>query len=348
MPAQPKKINILSLDGGGIRGIITCVILRYIEQELQRIHDPNAKLGDYFDLVAGSSTGALITAIILHPNDHKKAKYTIDKALELYAKKGNDIFNVNLWEKIINPFGLFNEKISEQALEQNLQEFFADLELNQLIKPCVITSYDTENRCVKIFNTLDGSTPVDNFYVKDVCRATTAAPTYFEPAHITSLYGQKFSLIDGGVYANNPALCAYAEARKVPFSKVLNKPEKPNFPTIKQMFIVSISTGTIVESYSYEDFKHAGKIEWVQPIIDMLLSSNAESVDYQLRQMYKSLGARNQKNYYRLSPDLHKASPEMDNVTPENIENLIQAALCYIDDHRETLDEIVKKLIKNQ
>ena len=61
-----KKIRVLSLDGGGIRGIITAVVLKYIQEELQRIDNPNAKIGDYFDLVAGSSTGGLLTAILLY------------------------------------------------------------------------------------------------------------------------------------------------------------------------------------------------------------------------------------------------------------------------------------------
>ena len=68
-----KKIRILSLDGGGIRGIITCVILKYIEEQLQKQDHPNAKIGDYFDLVAGTSTGGLITALLLFPDGSKKA-----------------------------------------------------------------------------------------------------------------------------------------------------------------------------------------------------------------------------------------------------------------------------------
>ncbi len=111
-----KKITILSLDGGGIRCVISCIILRYIEEQLQKYH-PENNLGDYFDLVAGSSTGGLITSILLYPGEKGKAKYSIQKGLELYSEKGGDIFQVSFWEKLINPFGLFNEKISEEALE---------------------------------------------------------------------------------------------------------------------------------------------------------------------------------------------------------------------------------------
>ncbi len=343
-----QKITILSLDGGGIRGIITCVILKYIEEQLQKLESPTAKLGDYFDMIAGSSTGGLIAAILLFPNETNSAKYSIDNALQLYAQKGNSIFNVSIWQQLLNPFGLFNEKISEQALEKQLHSFFDKLELKQLIKPCAITSYDISNRCVKIFNTLDGINAIDNFYVKDICRATSAAPTYFEPAQIASLYGQKFTLIDGGVYANNPALCAYAEARKINFSTVLHNTTKPDYPNVNDMLLVSVSTGSILKPYSFNYLKDAGKIKWIKPLVDMLLSANAEAVHYQISQLFNGLGPHNRRNYYRLNPSLKDAAPEMDNVTPTNIEALIQAGYSYIDQHKKQLNDIVKKLIKNK
>lgn len=343
-----KKITILSLDGGGIRGIISCIILKYIEEELQRLDNPNAKLGDYFDLVAGSSTGGLITSIILYPTETRKAKYSIQKGLELYSEKGGNIFQVSFWEKLINPFGLLSEKISEESLEKNLNEFFGNLELKDLTKPCLITSYDIENRRAKLFNSVDANLATDNFLVKNICRATAAAPTYFSPARIKSVYGQYFSLIDGGVFANNPALCAYAEARKLFFSEIFKNHQKPNCPSVNDMIIISIGTGAESKPYSYKKLESAGKLAWINPIIDILLSANAETVDYQLSQMFQTLGSRNQKNYYRINPSLRNASPTMDNVKKDNIENLIQAGLSYIDENKELLNQIIQKLIKNK
>ena len=341
-----KKIRILSLDGGGIRGIITCVILRYIEEQLQKLDNPNAKIGDYFDLIAGSSTGGLLAGILLFPDNSKNAKFSIETALDLYAKKGDSIFNVSFWKEIINPFGLFNEKISQRNLERQLEDVFGNLELKDLIKPCLITSYDITQRKAKFFCSHEAGSPLENFHVKDVCRATSAAPTYFEPAKIKSLYDQEFTLIDGGVYANNPSLCAYAEARKIPFSKILNDSEKVDYPEINDMVLVSIGTGEVLKPYTFEKFENAGKIKWITPLIDILLSANAETVNYLLTKMYGTLGTRNQKNYYRLMPQLRNASSEMDDTSNKNIFELIQAGLYYIDQNRESLNEIAKKLIK--
>lgn len=341
-----KKIRILSLDGGGIRGIITCVILKFIEEQLQKHDHPDAKLGDYFDLIAGSSTGGLIAAILLFPDENNKAKFSVQEALTLYAEKGETIFNVSFWEHIINPFGLFNEKISETNLEKQLEEFFGTLELKNFVKPCLITSYDIDARKAKFFTSHEANMPIENFYVKDVCRATAAAPTYFEPAKISSFYNQEFTLIDGGVFANNPALCAYAEARKIDFQKVLNNPEKTNFPTINDMIIISVGTGTVLKSYKYEDFDNAGKLKWISPLIDILLSANVETVDYHLQKMFETLGPRNTQNYHRLMPDLRNASPEMDKTTKRNIKELIQAGLFFVEQNQEELRTIAKKLIK--
>jgi len=342
-----KKIRILSLDGGGIRGIITCVILKYIEEQLQKLDNPNAKIGDYFDLIAGTSTGGILAAILLFPDSDKKAKYSVETALDLYAKHGETIFNVSFWQQLINPFGLFNEKISQRALERQLQEVFGKLEIKDFIKPCLITSYDIFHRKAKFFTSHEANSDLENFYAKDACRATSAAPTYFEPAKIKSLYGQEFTLIDGGVYANNPALCAYAEARKIEFSKVLQHPAKKDYPKISDMIIVSIGTGEVLKPYNFRQFENAGKVKWIQPLIDILLSANVETTDYHLRKMYETLGARNRQNYHRLMPSLKNASPEMDDVSSKNIYELIQSGLAYIDQHREELNEIAKKLIKH-
>ena len=343
-----KKIRILSLDGGGIRGIITCVILKYIEEQLRKLDHPEAKIGDYFDLIAGSSTGGLITALLLFPNTEGNAKFSIQEALELYAKKGDAIFNVRFWEQLLNPFGLFNEKISQKHLEKQLAEVFGTTQLKDLVKPSLITAYDIQSRKAKFFCSHEAHVPLENFHLKDVCRATSAAPTYFEPAKIKSLYNQEHILVDGGVYANNPALCAFAEARKLPFSELLNDHEKVDYPKVNDLILVSIGTGQVLKPYAFKDFENAGKLKWISPLIDILLTANAETVDYYLEQMFASLGPRNQKNYHRLMPDLRNASPEMDDTSSKNIEALIQAGLTYVDENREVLETIAKKLVRNK
>ena len=95
-------------------------------------------------------------------------------------------------------------------------------------------------------------------------------------------------------------------------------------------------------------FENAGKLKWIEPLIDILLSANAETVDYQLSQMINTLGKRNRQNYYRINPSIKNASSEMDDVQKENIEALIQAGLSYVDENKEVLHQLAQKLIKNK
>lgn len=342
-----KKVRILSLDGGGIRGIIPGVILGYIEKQLQIRDHSNRKIGDYFDFIAGTSTGGILACAYLMPGANGQAKYAADDALNIYLKEGGDIFHRNVMKKIFSGFGFFDEKYSAVELEKDLKSFFGEGMLADFIKPCLITAYELTSRNAHFFNSADASDPLYNFKVHDIARATSAAPTYFEPALIYSQAGQAFSLIDGGVFANNPSLCAYAEVRKLKFSEILKNTDKPDYPSAKDMLIVSVGTGTVKRPYHYKDFENAGEIKWLQPIIDILMSGNAETVDYQLMQMYRTLEPADQKDYYRLEPSLREALPDMDLATLENLENLKQAGLWFIDKNKAILDEIVGKILAN-
>lgn len=343
-----KKVSILSIDGGGIRGILPGTILTHLEKLLQKKSDRELKIGDYFDFVAGTSTGGILSCIYLVPDENGKAKYSAEDALNLYLKNGQAIFNRSLLHKVTSAGGILHEKFSEDALYTLLTQYLGDETLDRLIKPCLITSYEIADRRSFFFTSADaGEDPMYNFKVRDVARATSAAPTYFEPAHIESLDGRLYSLVDGGVFANNPALCAYAEARKINFSQIFKDNEKPDKPSAKDMVIVSIGTGSVQKPYYYKNFKDAGQIKWLEPIIDILMSGNSETVHYQLKQMYLTLEAKDQQDYYRLEPGLREACSEMDDATPENLTNLHQAGLAFIHDNAQLLDKLADKVLEN-
>jgi len=343
-----KKIRILSVDGGGIRGIIPGTILAQLERILQRRSNSDRKLGEYFDLVAGTSTGGILSCIYLMPGDDGKAKYSAQDAVDLYIKNGDAIFDRTTAQKISSVGGILHQKYSQDALYDLLTTYFGDATLDKLIKPSLITAYDITDRCAIFFTSADARMDdINNFFVRDVARATSAAPTYFSPAHIKSINKQIFSVVDGGMFANNPALCAYAEARKLNFSKLLSDPQKKDKPAAADMIIVSMGTGSVKKQYHYDDFKRAGEIKWLEPVIDILMSGNSETVAYQLTQMYLTLEPDNQKNYYRLEPSLKEACSEMDEAAPENIGNLYQAGLTFVREEIDMLEEIAKKLLDN-
>lgn len=348
MGNKKKKIRILSLDGGGIRGIIPGIILSYLEDELkQKTRNQNTSIGQYFDFMAGTSTGGILSLVYLCPDRHGNFKYGARDALSMYVNLGDDIFNLSLKKQLQSLAGLADEKYAETELENILDRFLENSKLSQALRPCLITSYDIQNRKSFFFTSADADSDVHDFLMKDVARATSAAPTYFEAARVKSLFGSPYALVDGGVFANNPSLCAYAEARGIDFSTFLKDPDKPDRPSAKDMLMVSIGTGSVKRSYAYKEFKDAGVLQWIKPLIDIMMSGNAETVDFQLRKIYETLSKKDCGDYYRIQPKLINSNSEMDRADEANIMALQEDGLLAVAEYKHVLDEIVDKLLAN-
>ena len=344
-----KKVTVLSIDGGGIRGILPGVILAHIENKLRELEGDHVRLSDYFDLIAGTSTGGILSLIYLAPGFDGRPKFTAQEAVNLYLKNGQDIFDLDFWEKVRSGWSLTDEKFDANKLEENLLKYLGDTKLSQLLKPCMITAYDIFQRKAVFFNKMDAvKNKIRDFYARDIGRATSAAPTYFEVANVKSVDGAPFYLIDGGVFANNPALCAYAEARKIDFKTELGLSNKVDKPMAKEMMILSLGTGSSDKTFLFNAARNWGAIGWILPLIDILMSGNAETVSYQLNQMFKNIPSENNRDYYRLEPSRGTADAEMDNASKENMQALEESGKLFVLNNCDMLDKIVKKLIENK
>ena len=335
-----KKVTILSIDGGGIRGIIPAMILDYIEKELRKkTENPNAILSDYFDLVAGTSTGGILACYYLHP-DRKPAS----DAINLYEKRGKEIFNRRFLR-----FGVAKEKYPATGLERALKDVMGDKTLAESLKNCIITAYDVEKRKAVLFTSPEArdETKNKNYLLRDVARATSAAPTFFQIAAVKPIMNNDEYLIDGAMYANNPVMCAIVEANKNRYESC-----RPN-PSFEDLFVVSVGTGKDKKMYDYKKAKGWGAIGWVQPVISILLSASAEVVHYQMRQLFDVAGFPD--SYVRLEPMLEDANFTMDDASEKNIARLKKDAQKFIDGEmtgndgvntKEVLDKAVDRLIE--
>lgn len=338
------KINILSIDGGGIRGILPAKALAYLENRLIA-NNKNTRLCDYFNLIVGTNTGGVIAAMITTPDSHGRPLYKAQDAVDIFAKEGGKIFDSSLWKKISSIGGVADEKYSASYLEKILDKYMGNTMLSQTVKPILITSYDIRNRAAKFFGTTDTINRSRDFLLKDICRATISAPTYFEPARITSASNTPFTLVDGGIFANNPAMTAYAEARTMNFAKIYDRDNMPSFPAAKDMFLISLGTGNVKKPYFYEDAKDWGSIQWIKPVIDMMMTSNAETVDFALKQIFSTCD--NPNDYIRLMPELLGVNSEMDDASSKNIDALLQLGDKFVADNKKILDNLANQLISN-
>lgn len=190
-----NRFQILSLDGGGIKGVFSAGVLAAIEEDL------NIKVTDHFDLIAGTSTGGIIAiglGLGLRPRE----------IVEFYLREGPKIFTHWFGLKWLQHWAW--RKFSAVPFEEALKRCYKEKRFGDSTKRLVIPSYNLGEDDVYIFRTPHHERLRRDFKVPawKVAKATSAAPTFFPCARdVDSL-----RLIDGGVWANNPTLVALAEA----------------------------------------------------------------------------------------------------------------------------------------
>ena len=295
---------ILSVDGGGIRGIIPAIILAEIEQRTRK------PIAEIFDLMAGTSTGGIVVAGLCKKDEQGNPQYSANDLVELYQEYGSYIFKSSFFRRSI--LSWFNcAQYPSKNIEYVLHKYFGDDILKNTLSNVLITSYDIQNNCPFFFK----SWKEGNIKLKDALRAATAAPTYFIPKHLKVDQIDRV-LVDGGVFANNPAACAYASGKRL-------------FPN-DDILLLSIGTGRTDRSIA--NSRRFGKIGWIKPLLHVMFASSLDAVNYQLDQVIAD-------KYIRIQSQLKIASPDMDNITSKNIKSLQQEAKAMIEDNQELMDK---------
>lgn len=315
-----RPARVLSIDGGGIRGVIPATVLAELEARTGR---PTAEL---FDLIAGTSTGAIIALALTMPGADGKPKWSAADLVELYETEGPGIFHRSLWRRLSTLSGVIAPKYSDRALDRTLEAYFGDARLSDALADVLVPAYDTERHRPFFFR----SQRARNFRNKDfplreVVRAAVGAPTYFAPVQVTNeISGRSYSLIDGGVFANNPALCAWADAQEAGVAD--------------DAVVLSLGTGSQTAPLEHDRIKGWGLRGWAPEILDVVFRGVSNTTSYQLRQL---LG---DDHYLRLQTTLDLASDKMDRATKKNLAALKDEARHLLDANDNAIDRFVGRL----
>jgi len=326
-----SRIKILSIDGGGIRGIIPAIFLAKLEEKLE------LPLSQVFDLIAGTSTGGIITLGLTTPDENNSPKYNSKDLVSFYEKFGEEIFSASFGHKIKSLGNLLQKKYDSSKLELLLKSYFGDTLLSESLCPIIITAYDIERRMAFFFKTRharDKNQPNLDFLYRDIARATSAAPTYFETYKLPSndKLIDYYPFIDGGVFANTPAMCGYVEAIKT-------------YKDMDDCILVSIGTGKLGNPIEYQKAKNWGVVNWAVPIIDVVMNGVNDTTHYQLTNLLPAVDGI--KRYYRFQIRLGEKNTKMDDASSENIRQLKLAGEAMISENENDIDNLVRLLSKN-
>ncbi len=355
MPLSDGRRALLCIDGGGIRGLIPAIILKDLERRLA-VLGKTKPLHAYFDLIVGTSTGGIIAAGLTapHPSAADRPAMSAGELVDLYNRRGGEIFSRSKFRNIREVFRTWNiealsqEKYSAERLEELLDEHLGDVRLRDALTNVVITAYDVRNRVTAYLrggpniNDLDYSKDENdeatppfthaNYFFRDAARATSAAPTFFEPEPVSDLRSKKVrTLIDGGVFANQPAVCGLAQAIAL------------EWPA-NTVSMLSLGTGYHVRPYHLQEMKDWGPVHWINPmkgapIISILMHGQADSTNWNMQQMLEDRFCRLDG---KLDPD--RFSDEMDDASPGSLRGLRTLAGEIIEENGEALDRWAEQL----
>jgi hypothetical protein len=307
--------HVLAIDGGGIRGIIPALVLAEVEKRTGK------RVAQIFDLIAGTSTGGILALGLSKDDGTGTPAYGAADLVKLYQKRGKEIFARSLWKGVSSVGGVTDERYSEKGLENVLAEYFGSEPLGAALTRVLISSYDIERREPHFFKSW--REPWETVEMRHAARATSAAPSYFEPA-LTPCGAETKVLVDGGVFINNPAVSAYAEAKKV-------------FPAERDFLVVSIGTGQLTRPIHYAEARDWGRAGWMLPILSCVFDGVADAANYQLQQI---LG----DDFIRLQTSLNIASDDLDDATDGNLQNLLSEARKLIRMNKEKLEELCSRI----
>ena len=289
-------MKVLSIDGGGIRGVIPALVLGEIERRTGR------RTAELFDLIAGTSTGAILACALSRRGEDGGPAHSAEELAELYLTEGPKIFDRSLLKQVSSLGGLIDERYDDEGLNTALATYLGTARLKEVLADVLVTAYDISDRFAFFFRSSRARTDESyDFSLVDAARASSAAPTYFEPIEVTDAAGARtYPLIDGGIYAVNPAMCAYTEV-------VAGGGELE--------VLASLGTGSHSRRYDIADVRGWGQIEWARPLIDMVFDGVADTIDYEAATL---AGER----YRRFQAELRYASDALDDASEGNLRRL--------------------------
>jgi uncharacterized protein len=344
-------LRILSVDGGGIRGLIPALVLARLEELLAKHPGTaaGARLSDYFHLFAGTSTGGLISLALTAPKDVAAADLA-----DFYLEDGPKIFGQGMFHAMGNLGGLTGPLYGSGELAKALKGRLGDSRLSQAKRDLLVTAYDMTAREPFFFKRWRALESKDHDYsVVDAGLATSAAPTYF-PSHGVSVPGdsEPHALVDGGVFADDPTIAAVAEA-------LGRSSDEPARLEPHDLFVVSLGTSRYVPRYRQQDVSGWGKIRWVvlggdePPLISAMLNGSADGTDYWAHMLLnhepgeappEPSAIGHGPRYFRLQIEL-PVEVAMDDASKSVLEKTLpDAAELLIAERSADLDAIVDKL----
>lgn len=330
---NPSLTTILTVDGGGVAGVIPAVFLNELEQ------DADEKTNKMFDFMAGVSTGSLIVSLLATPDEKGLSKYSPEQVISLYKNKASEVFSASKLHKLTTLGGLIGPKFESTGMQNLTNQYYANTTVSQLLSNVAIFSYDLHKKGMVLFTNWKNTGPDTSHYkVKDIIQGSTAIMSYFSPKWILDNQGnEEYILADAALVFNNPSAMAFLFAYN-------------RCPNSKHYVVVSLATGR--DPGINIRPKTWGIIQWAKEMIQATLQGETTAGTVIMTNIVKVLNANIQPNkiprviFVRLNPDITLDQTNPIDASPEHIAVLESVGKKYLQKNQARINCLVK-LLKN-
>jgi patatin-like phospholipase/acyl hydrolase len=286
-------------------------------------------LSDLFDIVAGTSTGAVLAVGLAVPGEKPGTpRWGAQDGVDIYRHRLPEVFARDGRHLLSGVESIWHQKYDHGPLEALLLRYFGDHMMSEALTNVIVPAYDIATNDVLLFDSAAAeASPALDLPMRVVVRGATAAPTYFEPEPVGPPQAQaKHLLVDGGLFANNPGVCAFMQAQR------LNRGS--------DVIMVSLGTGAAARPLDLGEVKSWGLAHWARPLFSLVMDSASQATDYHLRSL---LG---EQRYFRFQAPLEGCSHRLDDASPDNLDRLCRASEAYIGANSERLDRLCALLCR--
>ena len=324
-----KRKRILSIDGGGIRGLIPVLVLKRLEQLIAEVQGGDPKpLAHYFDLIAGTSTGAIIAVGLAGRDGHDQPLASAAQLETFYRGQAASVFRGRR-------LGLLGPKYIQEKLADRFAEICGNARLSDARPNLLVPAFELEHQQGFLFRGGPEYANERDYFLRDVLLASTAAPYLFPPALIAEIRDASNlkAFIDGGSFAGNPALHAYLDIQEL-------------FGKNTDMLLVSLGTGQNFQPIDYHLARRWGLLAWLSPrqrlpLVQMFLNGQSNDTDQTLTRIIPD-----PREYWRFDGATDLPLPPLDDASERALAALTAAADDHIARQHDRLAELAAHLVQ--
>lgn len=320
-PRYPGKSRILSIDGGGARGLIALEVLNYLEETTGK------PIVELFDVIAGTSTGAIIATMLAIEDKNGKPRYTAERIIDLYGDMLEKILSTPWYHKILTIDGVFGPRYLNQAKIALAEDLYGDLNFRDLLLPIMIPTYSVEKGGLQIFK--NWSSDHAEMLVAPLVAAATSAPAFFPGIELVGLPKDAGVFVDGALLVDDPG-------REILLDSLEEFPDS-------EIVVVSLGNGRVGPDLTQSEGRRGELLDWLDPLAHIAIDGRGD-LEANWLQRFAGTQAGSRLHYYRFNTLISPRKGPSFTSSPEAVEYLKQAGEALVSKDKDRLNEAIQEL----